>query len=66
MRQAAEILEKWGFYGAAVLRQFDVAGGRLAYKVQAGKQTLILKRPAGGCIRRKAARVGSRAQIPRK
>lgn len=43
MRQVAEILEKWGFYGATVLQQFDVAGGRLVYKVQAGEQMLILK-----------------------
>lgn len=43
MQQAAEILEKWGFCGAVVLQQFDVAGGRLVYSVQAGEQTLILK-----------------------
>ena len=43
MQQAAKILEKWGFCGAVVLQQYDVAGGRLVYSVQAGEQALILK-----------------------
>lgn len=56
MQQAAKILEEWGFAARVVLQQYDVAGGRLVYSVQAGEQALILKGqpwmyPKKSCVR---------------